>query len=175
MGENKRFKSKRLTKKEIYKIWEKKNELYFPLGYHWELYGLIKERPGISVKEICEAMPEYYHIRESDSNFTNCPAIYEDIDYLMKSARIEKIIIKDEGHFRLGTMEENIAYANKLYLRGTNIMGKYGAISRRIPKEGQGKLLSNSGVPFDGTSQGREFVEVGVRRTNDENSIPNEK
>lgn len=160
-----RFKSKRLRKAQILKIWEKKNEKYFPLGYHWELYRLIKARPGISVREICEAMPEYYHYKESESDFTNCPAIYEDVDYLMNSARIEKIIIKDEGHFRLGTMDENIEYANKLYVKGTRIMAKYGAISRRIPKDGQGKLLGSSGQVIDENSDARPFIETHIRDT----------
>ena len=158
-----RFKSKRLKKKQLLDIWEKKNEKYFPLGYHWELYRLIKDNPGITVKEICERMPEYYHIKESESNYTNCPAVYEDIDYLMNSARIEKIIIKHEGTFRLGTKDENIAYANKLYVRGTRLMAKYGAISRRIPKDDQGKLLGSSLKPIDEDSQARPFIETHIR------------
>ena len=83
----------------------------------------------------------------------------------MNSARIEKIIIKDEGHFRLGTMDENIEYANKLYIKGTRIMAKYGAISRRIPKDGQGKLLGSSGQVIDENSDARPFIETHIRDT----------
>lgn len=153
---------KRLKKRQIEKIWESKGEDFFPLGYHWKLYKLIKENPGITVKEICEAMPEYYSYKESEHNFTNCPAIYEDIDYLMSSSRIEKIIIKDNGSFRLGTEEESIDYANKLYARAKKLMAKYGAISKRISKDGQGKLLGTSMHPIDDSSQAREYVEAFV-------------
>lgn len=162
LTQSKRFKSKRLTKKKIEKIWERTHE-YKMLGYHWELYRLIKDRPNITVKEVCEAMPKYYSYKESEHNFTNCPAIYEDIDYIMQSPEVEKIIIKDEGKFRLGTEEECIDYANKLYRRGTRIMAKYGAISRRISADGQGKLLSAQGNPIDENSGARPFVEAFVQ------------
>lgn len=162
LTQSKRFKSKRLTKRKIEKIWERTHE-YKMLGYHWELYRLIKDRPNITVKEVCEAMPKYYSYKESEHNFTNCPAIYEDIDYIMQSPEVEKIIIKDEGKFRLGTEEECIDYANKLYSRGTRIMAKYGAISRRISADGQGKLLSAQGNPIDKNSGARPFVEAFIQ------------
>ena len=154
------FKSKRLGKKALEKIWEAKGEKYFPLGYHWQLYKLIKDNPDITIAEIARSMPEYYYIKESEHNFTNCPNIYKDIDYLMNSARIEKIIIKDNGHCRLGTEDECIEYANKLYIEAKRLMAKYGAISRRISKDGQGKLLSNSGRVIDEHSLARPFVET---------------
>ena len=162
LTQSERFKSKRLTKKKIKEIWERTHE-YKMLGYHWELYRLIKDRPNITVKEVCEAMPKYYSYKESEHNFTNCPAIYEDIDYIMQSPEVEKIIIKDEGKFRLGTEEECINYANKLFIRGTRIMAKYGAISRRISADGQGKLLSAQGNPIDDKSGARPFVEAFVQ------------
>ena len=161
------MKSKRLKKKQILEIWKKKNEEYFPLGYHWQLYNLIKAKPGITVKEICKAMPEYYSYKESEHNFTNCPAIYEDIDYLMSSARIEKIIIKDNGAFRLGTEEECIEYANKIFSKGTKLMAKYGVIARRIPKDKQGKLFGVNLKPIDENSQARPFVETFVGKESD--------
>lgn len=155
-------KTKRLTKKQIQKIWDKKQEEYFPLGYHWKLYKLIKENPGITVKEICRALPEYYQYKESEHNFTNCPSIYEDIDYLMSSARIEKIIIKDNGTFRLGTEEECIDYANKIYIKAKKLMAKYGAIKNRISKDGQSKLFSTALKVIDENSQARPFVETYI-------------
>jgi len=157
-----RFKSKRLTKKKIKEIWERTHE-YKMLGYHWELYRLIKDRPNITVKEVCEAMPKYYQYKESEHNFTNCPSIYEDIDYIMQSPEVEKIIIKDEGKFRLGTQEECITYANKLYARGTRIMAKYGAITRRIDDDGLGKLISAQDRAIDENSVARPFVESFVK------------
>lgn len=161
------MKSKRLRKKQIHEIWDKKNEEFFPLGYHWKLYNLIKANPGITVKEICEAMPEYYSYKESEHNFTNCPAIYEDIDYLMSSARIEKIIIKDNGTFRLGTEEECIEYANKIFLKAKKLMAKYGVIARRIPKDKQGKLFGTNLQPIDENSQARPFVETFIDKESD--------
>ena len=157
------FKSKRLRKKQIEKIWEKTGEEYFMLGYHWELYNLIKARPNITVKEICEAMPKYYNYKQSEHNFTNCPAIYDDIDYIMNSSRIEKIIIKNEGTFRLGNEQECIDYANKIFVRAKKLMAKYGAISRKISADGQGKLLGNTNRVIDETSQARPFVETFVK------------
>lgn len=160
------FRSKRLKKKQLLEIWEKKQEDYFPLGYHWKLYNLIKEKPNISVKEICMAMPEYYEYKESEHNFTNCPAIYEDIDYLMNSPRIEKIIIKDNGRFRLGTKEECSEYAEKVFLKAKKLMAKYGAIVKRIRVDGMYKLLSTTGEVIDGKSLARPYVETYVNDRN---------
>lgn len=160
-----RFKSKRLRKPQIEKIWEKTNEEYFMLGYHWQLYNLIKARPNITVEEICNEMPDFYHCKVSEHNFTNCPAIYEDIDYIMKSCRIDKIIIKDNGSFRLGTEEESIEYANKLYVKAKKLMAKYGAISSKISANGQCKLFGNTLKPTnDSDSKAREYVESFVDR-----------
>lgn len=156
-----RFKSKRLKKQQILKIWERTHN-YKMLGYHWELYRLIKDKPNISIKEICNAMPKYYYYKESEHNFTNCPAIYEDVDYIMNSPEVEKIIIKDEGKFRLGTEEECIEYARKLFIRGTRIMAKYGAIAKRISKDGQGKLISAQNKIIDESSDARPFVEAFI-------------
>lgn len=162
------FKSKRLGKKALLKIWEQKNEKYFPLGYHWQLYKIIKNNPDITIAEIARSMPDYYHIKESEHNYTNCPKIYEDIDYLMNSARIEKIIIKDNGRCRLGSEEECIEYANKIYIEAKRLMAKYGAISRRISRNGQGKLLGNSGNVIDECSSARPFIET---YTNNEKEV----
>lgn len=158
------WKSKRLTKKQIEKIWEEKEEQYFMLGYHWDLYRLIAAHPGITVKEICQAMPEYYKVNESDHNFSNCPELYKDIDYIMSSARVEKIIIKDNGAFRLGTEDECIEYCNKLFIKGKRIMAKYGAIKRRISRDGQGKVVGTELDLIDDESKAQAFIETFVQR-----------
>ncbi len=159
---NSRFKSKRLDKKQIALIWKKTGIKFFMLGYHWELYHLIEENPNISVKEICEAMPKFYHYKESQYNYTNVPTIYEDIDYIMSSPQTHKIIIKDEGRFRLGTEEECIEYAAKLYLQGKVAMAKYGAVKNRISQDGQGRLFDQYLKNID-ESSGDPFIEAFVK------------
>lgn len=159
---NSRFKSKRLDKKQIALIWKKTGIKFFMLGYHWELYHLIEKRPNISVKEICEAMPKFYHYKESQYNYTNVPTIYEDIDYIMSSPQTHKIIIKDEGRFRLGTEQECIEYAAKLYLQGKVAMAKYGAVKNRISQDGQGRLFDQYLKNID-ESSGDPFIEAFVK------------
>ena len=65
--EIKRFKSKRLTAEQLKQLRKENPETLYPLvGYHYELYNLIEAHTKmglkISVKEICESMPEYYHL-----------------------------------------------------------------------------------------------------------------
>lgn len=174
----KNFNSKRLTKKQIQQIWDEKQEKYFMLGYHWELYNIIQDctlrGERCTVKYICERMPEYYYLNNKQSNFSNCPELYDDIDYINASSRVDKIIIKDNNDFRLATREEAINYAKKVQIEGLKKLKKYWCIVRKIQKDKQTQMFDKDINPVDDESVKEvnafmdeiisEFNKLGLRK-----------
>lgn len=138
----------------------------------WELYNFIKERTltdtKTTVKDICEEFPKTYHLNSKECNFSNCPKLYEDIDFVNSSEEIEKIIIKDHNNFYLATEEQAKDYANRLFNRALKTLKKYYVVDKKIKRDGQGKILSCQLTPIDEQSQAREFVESFIRDTNDQ-------
>ena len=132
----------------------------------WDLYNFIKHRSTAgektSVKDICDFMPNVYHLNAKESNFSNCPNIYRDIDLLNGSGQLEKIIVKDYNNFHLATREEAEKYRDKLQARSLRLMKKYWIISRKIDKDGQGKLIGTNNKPIDEHSSARRFFETFI-------------
>ncbi len=129
----------------------------------WKLYNLIKERTELklntSVSDICLALPEYYYLIERDGNYSNCPTLYEDIDEINASADTDKIIVKDNNNFKLGTEEDVKKYLDKLEIHALKQLKKYWNVKRKIMVNNQYKLLSNRLQPIDEHSKAREYVE----------------
>ena len=135
---------------------EKKNPLECELTTEkWSLYNFIKARTlngeKTTVRDVCEQFPELYHLNDKESNFTNCPNLYKDIDLLNEHWQIEKIIVKDNNNFHLATEEEAKTYdLNEVYIEETDpflkhdLMKKLDAIvaMKTIPDEKQRSLLS---------------------------------
>ena len=164
--EIKRFKSKRLTKKQLQELRKEHPETIYPLvGYHYELYNMIKEATlegrKITVKEICERMPEYYYLNEKECNYSNCPNLYKDVDYL-NHAKFSKIICKDNGGFFLANKEEALVYEEKLHNEALKAFAEYWTIHRKIEADGQGTFIDANGNVIEEKSKAKRFIESFV-------------
>lgn len=159
---------KRISKKELDEICIQKGEGNYLLPYHWDLYNFIKKSTQdgkeLTVKDICDKFPETYHLNAKECNHTNCPSLYEDIDYINGSPRIEKIIIKNSNSFKLGTEEECEKYALNLQKRALRLLKKYWIIHDKMSTDGQMKLISNAGKAIDSDSKARRFRETFVNK-----------
>ena len=122
-----------------------------------DLYQLIKDRTEkklrTEVKDIADALPEYYSVKLLKSNYSNCPTLYKDIDKINSCPNIEKIIIKDNNNFKLATRKEAIEYADRLSMRALRCFKKYYIVNNKIRNDGQGKLdieenISDPNNPF---------------------------
>ena len=133
-------------------------ETIYPLvGYHYELYNMIKEATlegrKITVKEICERMPEYYYLNEKECNYSNCPNLYKDVDYL-NHAKFSKIICKDNGGFFLANKEEALVYEEKLHNEALKAFAEYWTIHRKI--EAAASIADMFLIPFLKSLEKRE-------------------
>ena len=133
--------------------------------HQWRLYDFIKLHTelGVSelkVKDIVDAFPNEYYLKERDGNYSNCPQLYKDIDTLNASYEIDKIIIKNNNNFKVANEEEAKAYYNKNMTRAINYFMKAHQVRWKMNKDNQGKLLSNQLRPIDDESKAREFIEA---------------
>lgn len=163
-----KFISKRLTKKQLKELREEHPETLYPLvGYHYELYNMIKEATDegrkISVKEICQRMPDYYYLNEKECNYSNCPNLYKDIDYL-NHAKFRKIICKDNGGFFLATEKEAKIYEDKLLKEALKSFAEYWTVHNKIKANGQGVFIDADGKPIDEKSHAKRFIESFVEK-----------
>jgi len=132
----------------------------------WDLYHFVKHNTIMgektTVKDICDAFPNIYHLNAKQSNFSNCPKLYEDIDTINDSGEVEKIIVKDNNNFHLATEEEAHAYEQKLKIRALKLFKKYWAVHYKIASNGQGKLIGCGGDVIDDKSKARAFTEAFI-------------
>lgn len=130
----------------------------------WKLYNFIKDRSLLkqktTVKDICNYMPEVYHLNEKQSHFSNCPKLYKDIDVLNHSYQIECIIVKNNNNFQLVTREEGLKYEAKLKNRALRAWRQYWDIHSKNSMDGQGKCISAANKPIDEKSKAREFYKA---------------
>lgn len=130
----------------------------------WELYNFIKDRTmhkvATSVEDVCTWLPEYYTNNAKECNYSNCPTLYKDIDLINESVEIEKIIIKDNNNFYLGTEEQCKEYALKLRIKALKQLKKYWNIYRKMENNGKGKFISCKGDPITEESKARTFVQT---------------
>ena len=145
----------------------------------WDLYNFIKHRSlqgeKTTVKDICDFLPNTYHLNAKESNFSNCPNLYKDIDLINESSEVEKIIVKDNNNFHLATEEEAYAYEQKLKIRALKLFKKYWAVNFKISNNNQGKLLGCGGEVIDEHSHARRFTEAfideALKDENDSESV----
>lgn len=130
----------------------------------WGLYHLIKgatmRGETLTIKNICEIMPDEYQYSPSEKNYSNCPTIYKDIDVINASFEVEKIIIKNNNNIKIATEEEAIAEATKIQIRALKLLRKYWEIYGKISADGQGKLISCQNKVIDEDSKARPFIEA---------------
>lgn len=119
----------------------------------WEVYRLIEDNTKngkiTTVDEICEKI-DYYHNNKKESNYSNCPNLYDDIFLINVFYRWEhdKYIITNRNKLKLATKEE----IGKRYM---NICKKYFKLNAE--KETLEELISNDGQYKMFSNQGKEI------------------
>lgn len=109
-----------------------------------QLLDLIKGNArGLTVKEICECLPTHYKYNPSESNYTNCPQLYKDIDVLNSDPAVAEIIIKDNNCFKVGSENECKGYAKKLQVRALKSFKKYWDVVKKANRDGELDLIKN--------------------------------
>lgn len=86
--------------------------------HHKNLYQYLEISTNfgfeVDVETIARAFPHVYNFKSQKGNYSNCPLLYQHIDELNASNEIDKIIIKNNNKFKLGTEQEAIDYYNKM-------------------------------------------------------------
>lgn len=131
----------RLTKAELREYNAEHNTQFKLTPYHKDLYEYIRHNTEIgertTVRMICDFLPDIYHLNAKPSNYTNCPDLYEDIDYINRSPETLKIIIKDYNNFKLATKEEAEEYAEDMRIKAMRLLAKAGVVKVKARRDGQ--------------------------------------
>lgn len=108
-------------------------------------------------------MPDYYYLNEKECNYSNCPNLYKDIDYLNR-AKFRKIICKDNGGFFLATEKEAVIYEKKLLNEALKSFSEYWTVHNKVNANGQGLILDANGKLIEESSHAKRFVETFVEQ-----------
>lgn len=131
----------------------------------WALYRLIEKTTNegntITVREICTAFPDRYHLNQKECNYSNCKNLYEDI-YIINTVYThehDKYIITNANKIKLATEAEIQKEYRKVAQSFKRLNAKKRALKKVIQLNYQYKLLSNQNVPIDEKSPAKPFVE----------------
>lgn len=131
----------------------------------WALYRLIEkttnEGKTLKVEDICNAFPDRYHLISSQSNYSNCKTLYEDI-YLINTEYMhehDKYIITNNNNIKLATEMEIQKEFRKVAQQFKRLSAKRKALKKVIQSNNQYKLLSNQNTPIDENSNAKPYVE----------------
>ena len=143
--------------------------------HHINLYQYLELSTNfgieLNVETIARAFPHVYNFKSQKGNYSNCPLLYQHIDELNASNEIDKIIIKDNNKFKLGTEQEAIDYYNKMIGKAMRLLVKASVVKRKISKNGQAKLIDNDFNYNDPLS----FTESFITTTNKSKEIERSK
>lgn len=108
----------------------------------WTLYNYLKDNyynnKYISKKEICEALPQYYQIKDGEKR--TCVAIEYDIRAINESSVIQKIIVSNKQGYKIGNEEEVTAYLNKRFRRDGRNMKLNWKLANKVGLDNQTRL-----------------------------------
>ena len=144
----------------------------------WAVYNTIKETTvnenrTISQKELVEKVNEQFGCAilkytqkctncKNDSKGDHCYALIDLVRAINESEEVEKIIVVKAYSYKLGTIEECEEYYNIAMKRAYHFLKKASTISRKMKRDGQGKLISCQGKEITIDSKAREFVEAYI-------------
>lgn len=132
-----------------------------PNTRQWKLYQLVKERTAnglkTTIKDICDALPNYYSVKETRGNYSNCPLIYQDIDILNSIPKLE-LIVKNNNSFKIPNHDEALEYAVRLQTRAFRLLHKFWVVDEKIDLHGQGVFLDKDGNAITEQSKARDWV-----------------
>ena len=114
----------------------------------WQVYKLIEENTNngktTTVSEKCNKVP-YYTIHKKESNFSNCPKLYDDIYLINVLYRSEhdKYIITNSNKLKLATKEEAEQRYIDICTKYSKINAEKDALEDLFSNDGQYKMFSN--------------------------------
>jgi len=114
----------------------------------------------LSVEDICNYFPNEYYLNKKESNFSNCPKLYKDIDTINQSTEVDKWITKNNNKIKLATKEECERDIQRLKKRLSKAGKEIYRLEKKMKLDGQCKLLSNQNKPIDEKSKARNYVET---------------
>ena len=130
----------------------------------WRLHDFFKDHEKASVKDVCDSLPEYYSVKLTDGNYSNCPTLYKDINVLNESYQTDHVIVVRNNCFYRGTKEERTSYEETLRRRLVRAAKKYWAVHKKNDSLGQGVFINKANNPIDEV----HFIEA-VTRISEEN------
>jgi len=95
-----------------------------------------------TVADICDRFPSRFKLNAKESNFSNCPKLYEAVDEINSDTTVHQIIVKDNNNFHLATEEEAKHYCSVIKSRAVKQFKKYWEIQRKINRDGNGDLAT---------------------------------
>lgn len=131
----------------------------------WALYRLIEtatnEGRTLTVKEICDAFPDRYHLNAKECNYSNCKDLYEDIFIIntVYTYEHDKYIITNGNKIKLATEVEIQKEFRKISQSFRRLNAKRRALKKVIHTNNQYKLLSNQNKPIIDDSNAKPYVE----------------
>lgn len=131
----------------------------------WALYRFIEKATNegntLTVKDICLAFPDRYHLNAKECNYSNCNKLYEDI-YLINTYYThehDKYIVTNNNKIKLGTELEIQKEYRKVAQAFIRLNAKRKALKKVIHSHHQYKLLSNQNVPITEGSNAKPYVD----------------
>lgn len=116
----------------------------------WSVYRLIEENTNngktTTVQEICNTV-SYYSNNKKESNFSNCPQLYDDI-YLINTVyrwEHDKYILTNRNKMKLATKDEISKRYSTICKRYFKLNLERESLEELIDNDGQFKLFSNQG------------------------------
>lgn len=124
----------------------------------WKLYNYLKDMYNInnkyiSKREICEALPEYYQIKDGEKR--TCVQIEFDIRAINESQTIQKIIVSNSKGYKIGNQEEVTQYLNKRFRRDGRNMKLNWQLANKVALDHQTRLQLFGNE--------RDFIETFIR------------
>ena len=123
----------------------------------WELYNLLKQRYDdekyISKKEICEALPNYYQIKENETR--TCRDIEFDVRAINDSDIIQKIIVSNSKGYKIGTKEQVADYLTGRKVEATKSLCLTYKLIHKAELNNQCKIAFGKGE--------REYIESYIK------------
>lgn len=109
----------------------------------WALYNYLKDiyninNKYISKKEICEALPQYYQIKDGEKR--TCVTIEFDIRAINESSVIQKIIVSNRDGYKIGNEKEVTEYLNKRFRRDGRNMKLNWQLANKVGLDKQTRL-----------------------------------
>ena len=138
----------------------------------WRLYNVVKranhydlfendfKQEPISIKDICDLLPEDYTFSDSAPSHNNQGAVmYKDNEAINLSTEVEKQIVIVDHQLLLADKEHIEQRDAKLMAHIYNMMDRLSASRAKRLADGQGKIISDQDKAIGENSKARDYTE----------------